>query len=104
MAMSAERKAERAAERKREKFLNSLTSLTRDQVKVTDAAREEIEVDLLGAKVTGYINCVNAVLEKAGFCPVRITCNILNPAAGHWCIPINTPRYCDPGSEAYHSM
>jgi hypothetical protein len=103
MAMSAERKARRLADRQREKYLSKLTPIA-GQVKVTDAAKDEIEVELLGAKVTGYINCVNALLEKAGFRPVKITSNMLNPSAGHWCVDINTPGYLDPGSEAYHSM
>ncbi len=103
MAMSAETKARRAASRQREKELAKLTPIA-SQVKVTDAAREEVEVELLGAKVTGYINCVNALLEKAGYRPVKITSNMLNANSGHWCIDINTPGYLNPGSEAYHSM
>lgn len=35
---------------------------------------------------------------------MRKTRNILNPAGGEILIPVNTPNYMDPGSEAYHSM
>ena len=34
----------------------------------------------------------------------RTTRNILNPDAGEFEIAINTPHYCDPGYESYHSM
>ena len=34
----------------------------------------------------------------------RTTSNILNPKAGEFEIPVNTPNSCDPGSETYHCM
>lgn len=34
----------------------------------------------------------------------RKTRNILNPSAGEFDIPVNTPACCDPGTETYHSM
>lgn len=34
----------------------------------------------------------------------RTTSNILNPKAGTFEIPVNTPNSCDPGSETYHCM
>lgn len=33
----------------------------------------------------------------------RTTRNLLNPEAGPFRIPVNTPNYMDPGSETYHS-
>lgn len=40
-----------------------------------------------------------------GACGVtRTTRNILNPDAGEFEIPYDTPLACDPGSETYHSM
>lgn len=33
----------------------------------------------------------------------RMTRNLLNPAAGEFPIPVNTPLHMDPGSETYHS-
>lgn len=35
---------------------------------------------------------------------MRKTRNILNPQAGEFEVPVNTPLCCDPGSETYHSM
>jgi hypothetical protein len=35
---------------------------------------------------------------------VRVTSNMLNPTFGEFFIDADTPSYCDPGSEAYHSM
>jgi len=34
----------------------------------------------------------------------RTTGNIMNPKAGTWEIPVNTPASCDPGTETYHCM
>ena len=41
----------------------------------------------------------HATIEKK-----RKTRNILNPAAGEFEVPVNTPACCDPSSELYHSM
>lgn len=41
----------------------------------------------------------HATIEKK-----RMTRNILNPDAGEFEIPVNTPAYMDPGCESYHSM
>ncbi len=46
----------------------------------------------------------NAALEKLGYKPVRLTKNLMNPAAGDIVIDDDTPNYCDVGSEAYWSM
>ena len=35
---------------------------------------------------------------------MRLTRNLLNKAAGEFWIAYDTPHYCDPGSESYHSM
>ena len=45
-----------------------------------------------------------AQVESFDFMPMKLTRNILNPAAGEIYIPANTPLCCDPGSETYHSM
>jgi hypothetical protein len=103
MALTQDEKALRKARRDYEKKLASLKPIA-DQVKVIDGAKEEIEVELFGAKVTGYVNHVNAVIESCGFRPVRLTSNLLNRDSKVWAIDINTPSYMDPGSEAYHSM
>ena len=46
----------------------------------------------------------NNVLEALGYKPVRLTSNMLNEAAGKFLIDADTPSYCDPGCESYHSM
>lgn len=49
-----------------------------------------------------------AIAEAADFHnnieKTRTTRNILNPEAGEFEIPVNTPNSCDPGSETYHCM
>jgi hypothetical protein len=47
---------------------------------------------------------LNDVLERLGYKPVRETSNLLNPSGKKFFIDADTPSYCDPGSEAYHSM
>jgi len=103
MVMSAETIARRAAARKREKHLNSLISIA-DKVRVISADAEEIGVQIDGCNLSGHVDAVNKALEKMGFRPVRLTSNMLNKDSPTWAIDINTPAYCDPGSEAYHSM
>jgi hypothetical protein len=107
MAMSSERKAERAAKRKREKYLNSLHPIANRVVVLTPCSTSElstVEVHLPeGAHLKGIIRDVNPVLEKLGYRPVRTTSNMLNPDSRVWCVDINTPAYLDPGSESYHS-
>ena len=36
--------------------------------------------------------------------PQRVTRNMLNPTGGEFLIDEDTPSYCDPGCESYHSM
>jgi len=43
-----------------------------------------------------------AQVESFDFEPMKLTRNILNPEAGEFYIPANTPNCCDPGSETYH--
>jgi hypothetical protein len=50
-------------------------------------------------------NSRTKLVDFLGACGVtRTTRNILNPEAGEFEIPINTPYFCDPGSETYHCM
>lgn len=45
------------------------------------------------------------LIQFLGRCGVtKTTCNILNPDFGEFEIAIDTPHYCDPGYESYHSM
>ena len=46
----------------------------------------------------------NKVLARMGYKAVRLTNNLLNPAAGKFVIDADTSLACDPGSETYHSM
>jgi len=109
MAMTAERKAERAADRKRERELNKLTPIS-DKVTVTKSEMNGYEhlyfvsVKFEGCVLEGEIAQVNVRLEQMGYRPVRITRNMLNPDSGFFAIDINTPAYCDPGCESYHTM
>ena len=102
MAMSPETIAERKAFRKREKELNKLIPIA-GRVTVVDRVKELVEVQLNGAVLAGQLQDVNPLLERMGYRPVRITTNMLNPTR-YWAIDINTPSYCDPGRESYHSM
>lgn len=102
MAMSAEWKAQRAADRKREKELSKLIPIA-SRVKVTGDDFVSVELGN-GVKLHGKVKAFNVTIEQLGYRPVRITSNMLNEASGKFCIDINTPSYCDPGSESYHSM
>jgi hypothetical protein len=99
MAMSTERKAERAAARKRERELAKLESIASNVNLIGDILTTQIE----GCIIQGFEENFNKVIEKLGYRPVRVTENMLNPGR-KFCIDINTPSYCDPGCEAYHSM
>jgi hypothetical protein len=57
-----------------------------------------------GMDCRGTLEGANKLLVRLGFKPVRITRNMLNPQGGQFLIDADTPSYCDPGSEAYHSM
>lgn len=121
MAMNAATKAFRKAERDRKKYMASLESIA-DQVKFVEVVfeneqkdvfgkmmdvpvrKEIVEVELFGAVVKGEVSAVNKVLEKAGYRPVRVTSNMLNPESKTWCVDIDTPAYLDPGCESYHTM
>jgi hypothetical protein len=46
----------------------------------------------------------NDLLNRLGYKSVRLTTNMLNPGAGQFLIDADTPSYCDPGCEAYHSI
>jgi hypothetical protein len=56
-----------------------------------------------GSKIEDY-----AIMDTAEFHKsvekTRMTRNILNPKAGEFPIPVNTPASCDPGTETYHCM
>ncbi len=61
--------------------------------------------DLSGFTVTSKtLDAFNIALETLGYKPVRVTCNMLNKASGEFLIDADTPSYCDPGCESYHSM
>ena len=96
MHMTPEAKAARA----REKFLNKLESVA---WKVAVLSKEIISVEIAGCTLSGNVCAVNAQLERLGCRPVRITSNMLNPDSKLFAIDINTPSYCDPGCESYHS-
>jgi hypothetical protein len=100
MAMTPERKALRAAYRKRDHELNKLTSIA-DKVGLIGNI---LTVQIDGVVIQGEIENFNAVLKRLGYRPVRRTRNMLNSEAGEFCIDINTPIYCDPGYESYHTM
>lgn len=101
MAMSPERKAQRAASRKREKELMKLAPIA-DKVEVASDGTLTLLLD--GVLIQGSQDNFNKVLERMGFRPVRTTRNLLNPNSRTWCIDVNTPGYLDPGSESYHTM
>lgn len=106
MAMSPERIVERAAARKREKYLNSLTPIAHavqveEKGGTTFLGVWEGSVEITGTKQG--IEQFNSVLERLGYRPVRLTSNMLNPQSKVFAIDINTPSYCDPGCESYHS-
>lgn len=103
MAMSPETLARRTAARKRERVLAKLTPIA-SRVEIVDYAKEQVQFNYNGAIISGHVDSVNQVLEQMGFRPVRLTRNMLNDAAPGRCIDINTPSYCDEGSEAYWSM
>lgn len=107
MAMSAERKAERAADRKRAKVLTGLKSIAREVEVLGDCGEtnaEFLRVTVDGVAVEGKIEAFNVAIEKLGYRPVRVTSNMLNEQAGEFCIDADTPAYMDPGCESYHSM
>lgn len=103
MAMSAERKAERKVERAYEKRMNALKSIAHKVMHVS-GTEEIVEVGVEGCILTGNVAAVNVALEKMGYRPVRLTSNMLNPNSKTFAVDINTPAYCDPGCESYHSM
>lgn len=106
MAMSPELIARRAAERKREKELKALTTIAHDVV-VEEGNVCKLVIVLEGACVliqSANVQAFNALLERAGYRPIRLTSNMLNPQSPTFAIDINTPTYCDPGCDSYHSM
>ena len=98
--MSAECKAERKAARDYEKRMSKLTSIAHEVILEGDILCVQID----GCVIKGFEENFNKVVEKLGYRPVRITSNMLNPKGGRFAIDINTPSYCDPGCESYHSM
>jgi hypothetical protein len=101
--MTPEAKARRA----REKHLNKLTSIAHlVTVLPLHPARSGDWLSMetaAGATICGPVKAFNEIMEMMGFRPVRITSNILNSESKRFCIDINTPSYCDPGCESYHS-
>jgi len=69
-------------------------------------AREVATLALVehGATITGSVEQMNLVLVKLGYKPVRLTKNMLNDKSKWIVIDEDTPSYCDPGTETYHSM
>ena len=101
MAMTAERKAERKAQRDYQKRMNKLQSIAHKVV----VRGDELSVLIDGVVIQGNgPEKFNNILERLGYRPVRITRNMLNPDSQDFAIDINTPSYCDPGCESYHSM
>jgi hypothetical protein len=101
MAMNPKYLEERKAFRKRERELSKLTSVAHS-VKVLNEDTLFLAVD--GVQICGPVDAFNTTIEKLGYLPVRITRNLLNPQAGPLVVDVNTPSYCDVGSEAYWSM
>ena len=101
MAMSPEHIARRAAARRREKHMNSLTPISH-LVTVLDGPNDLVRVQLDGCTLEGGVEAVNVQLERAGYRPIRLTLNMLNPTSRWFAVDYNTPSYLDPGSEAYH--
>lgn len=69
----------------------------------SDGLLVEIEV-AKDVFLKGIVNDINPVLRKMGYKPVRITHNMLNLDFGYFLIDEDTPAYCDPGCESYHTM
>lgn len=57
-----------------------------------------------GYFVASSLESLNEMLAKLGYKALRETSNMLNKKFGTFLIDADTPSYCDPGSEAYHSM
>jgi hypothetical protein len=81
-----------------------------DRVKTIGAAKSLLTRQETRAKKFGreFNRDDYAIAERTDFKQniekTRTTGNILNPKAGTWEIPVNTPASCDPGTETYHSM
>lgn len=108
MAMSKETIIRRREERAYEKRMNALISVAHN-VEVLDKHCSTPDLYLVSViagyvSIKGFVRDVNPVLEKLGFRPIRITSNMLNPESKKFAIDINTPAYCDPGCESYHTM
>ena len=95
---------EKIAARKRDRFLNTLVPIADRCIVVSSTHPWFIKVVVDGVTITGEVDYFNHLIERLGYRPVRVTSNMLNPQSKRFCIDINTPSYCDPGSEAYHSM
>jgi len=100
--MTPEAKARRA----REKFLNKLIPIA-SMVEVLEACSTHnlstVSVEIDNVLFKGIVRYINPVLEKMGYRPIRLTSNMLNSESKYFAIDINTPHYCDPGCESYHS-
>jgi hypothetical protein len=71
------------------------------EVDVPNSVEDEDIEDFVAAAIeeaTGF------EVESFDLIPMRLTTNLLNADAGEFYIPADTPYYCDPGSETYHSM
>lgn len=107
MAMTAETKARRAEDRQYQKRMNSLKPIAHQMEVLENCSTPNlstVSVSIDGVAIKGIVRDINVVLEKLGYRPVRITSNMLNPNSPYFAIDINTPSYCDPGCESYHSM
>lgn len=105
MAMSPERIAQRKEARDYEKRMAKLISVAHMVHINVDKGGDlfTIDIDLCTIQARN-VDRLNEMLEPLGYRPIRITSNMLNANSPRFAIDINTPAYCDPGREAYHSM
>lgn len=97
------RSAEQLAERKEARRVAKLPSIAHN-VTVHEDDTDEISVRIDGVLIRGQVKYFNRIIEQLGFRPVRLTSNMLNKDSRTFAIDIDTPPYCDPGCESYHSM
>ena len=76
----------------------SFATVAAAKAALTRAARKDPAINASDFDVAES-NHFHSSIEKT-----RMTRNMLNPNAGEFPIPVNTPSYCDPGCESYHSM
>lgn len=83
------------------KFFVTLGSPSRLEVHLNKHGDDDQVITFTGPNA---IDLANEFFYKLGWKPVRLTSNMLNRTGGQFLIDADTPSYCDPGSEAYHSM